>query len=167
MQAWDVRKGAVHMTLSGHTDTITGLSMSPDGLHLLSNAMDNTVRAWDVRPFCAGSRCARVFKGATHGFEKMLIRCAWDSTGRRVGAGSGDHCVYVWDFETGQLQYKLPGHTGCVNEVRTLRVARRMLSRPALTVAPTPPQVSFSPTEPVIASCSTDHNIYLGEISAQ
>ena len=136
MQAWDVRKGAVHMTLSGHTDTITGLSMSPDGLHLLSNAMDNTVRAWDVRPFCAGSRCARVFKGATHGFEKILIRCAWDSTGRRVGAGSGDHCVYVWDFETGQLQYKLPGHTGCVNEVRTLRVARRMLSRPALTVAP-------------------------------
>jgi len=42
------------LTLQGHTDTITGLSLSPDGNHLLSNAMDSQLRVWDVRPFSAG-----------------------------------------------------------------------------------------------------------------
>ena len=28
--------------MSGHTDTVTGLSLSPDGSFILSNAMDNT-----------------------------------------------------------------------------------------------------------------------------
>ena len=33
----------------GHTDTITGLSLSPDGSFLLSNSMDQTIRMWDIR----------------------------------------------------------------------------------------------------------------------
>ena len=42
------------LMLQGHTDSITGLSLSPDGNHLLSNAMDSQLRVWDVRPFSAG-----------------------------------------------------------------------------------------------------------------
>jgi WD40 repeat protein len=38
-QVWDLRKVEVSMTLKGHSDTITGLRVSPDGTHLLSNAM--------------------------------------------------------------------------------------------------------------------------------
>ena len=47
-------------TMPGHVDTITGLSLSKDGKYILSNAMDNTVRAWDVRPFVSGSRNVKV-----------------------------------------------------------------------------------------------------------
>lgn len=65
IQVWDLRKGAELMTLSGHTDTITCVRLSPDGKHLMTNAMDNTVRAWDVRPFCAGERCVKVRVGPT------------------------------------------------------------------------------------------------------
>ncbi len=39
VKVWDLRKVEVSMTLKGHTDTITGLRVSPDGTHLLSNAM--------------------------------------------------------------------------------------------------------------------------------
>lgn len=39
IKVWDLRKIEVAMTLKGHTDTITGLRVSPDGNHLLSNAM--------------------------------------------------------------------------------------------------------------------------------
>ncbi len=39
IKVWDLRKVEVAMTLKGHTDTITGLRVSPDGNHLLSNAM--------------------------------------------------------------------------------------------------------------------------------
>ena len=37
--------------MTGHRETVTGLSLSPDGSFLLSNSMDNTVRMWDVKPF--------------------------------------------------------------------------------------------------------------------
>ena len=30
----------------GHTDTVTGMQLSPDGAHVLTNAMDNTLRVW-------------------------------------------------------------------------------------------------------------------------
>lgn len=39
ISVWDLRKGEVSMSMPGHTDTITGLSVSPDGNLLLSNAM--------------------------------------------------------------------------------------------------------------------------------
>lgn len=37
------------MSLAGHSDSITGMRLSPDGTHLLTNSMDNTLR-------CGGSR---------------------------------------------------------------------------------------------------------------
>ena len=50
LKVWDLRNEAEPvMTLRGHTDTITGLAVSPDGTHVLSNAMDCTLRMWDMR----------------------------------------------------------------------------------------------------------------------
>lgn len=61
VKMWDLRKGEVVNTMQGHTDTITGMSVSPDGNFLLSNSMDNTIRVWDVRPFVVGdNRCTKV-----------------------------------------------------------------------------------------------------------
>ncbi len=44
LKVWDLRKTEVAMTLTGHTETITGLAVSPDGNHLLSNAMVSKLR---------------------------------------------------------------------------------------------------------------------------
>eukprot|EP00591_Stephanopyxis_turris_P011353 CAMPEP_0195528904 /NCGR_PEP_ID=MMETSP0794_2-20130614/31264_1 /TAXON_ID=515487 /ORGANISM="Stephanopyxis turris, Strain CCMP 815" /LENGTH=50 /DNA_ID=CAMNT_0040660115 /DNA_START=333 /DNA_END=481 /DNA_ORIENTATION=+ len=49
--------------------------------------------------------------------EKMLLRCAWSADGKMVTGGSGDSFVYVWNAATAELTYKLPGHSGSVNEV--------------------------------------------------
>lgn len=68
-----------------------------------------------------------------------------------VGCGSADNYVYIYDSTNLEIKYDfcsflmlcrycLPGHTGCVNDVQ------------------------FHPLEPIIASCSTDKKIYLGEI---
>lgn len=160
------------MTLTGHTDTITGLAVSPDGNHLLSNAMvrelwsfaqatlnirrsmpwqglstrqrgafsscvdavvmgssrcghasvflqstreqlakaealrasrerqcssgsqgsrgrecmqDNTLRAWDMRPYAPQNRCMKVFVGHQHSFERNSLRCDWSPDGTKVG----------------------------------------------------------------------------------
>ena len=41
-QVWDLRHNGMVYTMSGHSDTITGLKLSPNGNYILSNSMDNT-----------------------------------------------------------------------------------------------------------------------------
>lgn len=63
IKVWDIRKKEILYTLRGHTDTVTGLSLSPDGSYILSNSMDNTIRIWDVRPYAPQERCVKIFTG--------------------------------------------------------------------------------------------------------
>lgn len=142
VRAWDLRQDdEPALTLRGHSDTITGMRLSPDGTHLLTNSMDNTLRVWDMRPYAPANRCTKVLTGHLHNFEKLLLKCDWSPNGDRVTAGSADRMVYIWDVHTRQLTYKLPGHAGSVNEV------------------------VFHPKEPIVGSCSSDKNIYLGELA--
>ena len=50
--------------------------------------------------------------------------------------------AYVWDSKTAALEYALPGHSGSVNDV------------------------CFHPTEPVIASASSDGSLFVGELAS-
>eukprot|EP00897_Mesotaenium_endlicherianum_P004403 jgi/Mesen1/3991/ME000210S03227 len=139
IKVWDLRKGEVAMSLAGHTDAITGMRLSPDGSYLLTNSMDCTLRIWDMRPYAPQNRCVKVFAGHQHSLEKHLLKCDWSSDGSRITAGSADRMVYIWDTTSRRILYKLPGHKGSVNEA------------------------VFHPTEPIIGSCSSDKQIYLGE----
>jgi len=143
IRAFDVRQQTLAYSLEGHTDTISGIRLSPDGSALVSYAMDNTVRLWDAKPFSASDRCLKVFEGAPHGFEKNLIKPTWSCDGGYVATGGGDRCVTVWEVATGRIAYKLPGHKGCIN------------------------QVDFHSSEPILLSASTDRTLFMGEISPQ
>jgi len=141
VKAWDIRTRKVLFFLQGHRDTITSTSLSPDGSYLLTNSRDNTVRVWDAKPFTSrNNRCLKIFQGAVHNFENNLLRAGWSFNGSRVGAGSADRCVYVWNTTNREIIYKLPGHKGVVN------------------------QVVFHPQQPIIASVGADKNVFLGEI---
>lgn len=43
------------------TMPVAAAGVSPDGSHLLTNSMDNTLRVWDVRPYAAANRCTKVW----------------------------------------------------------------------------------------------------------
>jgi Prp8 binding protein len=141
VHVWDLRRDDLTFSVNSHKDIITSIQLSPDGNFLLSNAMDNSLHVHDMRPYVPGdNRLTKVFTGAVHGFDQNLLKVNWSPDGSRVSAGSADRLVYIWDSVTRQVIYKLPGHTGTVNEV------------------------AFHPDEPIIASCSSDKKIYLGEI---
>lgn len=135
--------------LKGHTDTITGLALHPEGTHLLSNSMDQTLQSWDVRPFVASEngqqqakRHVQTFRGHKHAAEKGLLKCSWSADGTMVSCGSADRLVHIWDVYSGEELYVLPGHQGCVNAV------------------------TFHPKlKNVVASGSSDHNVLVGELS--
>jgi Prp8 binding protein len=164
IHCFDLRTHKELYSLCGHQDSITGLEVSRDGRYLLSNSMDNTVRMWDIRPFIMNkmqqsqlpptinssnnnsislsspSRLVRVFTGHNHDFSKQLLRCSWSSDGSKISCGSADAFVNIWNSQTGEQLYKLPGHKGSVNDV------------------------VFHPTDNIIASCGNDKKIFLGEI---
>lgn len=118
IKVWDARKQEVLYTMNGHTDTITSLQVSPDSQYLLSNSLDATVRTWDIRPFAPADRAVRTYDGAPVGLEKNLIRASWSPNGSKICSGAGDRTAVIWDFKSGKLLYKLPGHKGSVNDVR-------------------------------------------------
>lgn len=156
VRAWDLRRTSqAALTLVGHSDMVTSLALRPTSdrksapTHLLSNSADRTLRSWDVRPFAPSERCSRAYVGAAHSLERNLLRCCWSGvdpgTGdvaRWVAAGSSDGVAYVWDAKTAKLEYALPGHSGSVNDV------------------------CFHPTEPVIASASSDGTLFVGELAS-
>ena len=138
----EATEGEQIMTMKGHTDTITCLSVSPDGTQLLSNSMDGSIRSWDIRPFVTGNiRRRKTFLGGTHNAEKGLLNCSWSADGTMISGGSADRIVHVWDESSAEELYYLPGHTGCVNSV------------------------IFHPKEYLIASGSSDKTVYIGELA--
>ncbi|KAK9159680.1 hypothetical protein Syun_006021 [Stephania yunnanensis] len=98
------------------------------------------LRIWDLRPYAPQNRCVKIFTGHQHNFEKNLLKCSWSPDGSKVTAGSADRMVYIWDTTSRRILFMLPGHTGSVNES------------------------VFHPNEPIVGSCSSDKQIYLGEI---
>ncbi|KAK9897458.1 WD40 repeat-like protein [Cystobasidium minutum MCA 4210] len=150
IHAYDLRSKSVLYTLFGHNDTITSLSLSPSGTHILSASADDTIRVWDVRPFAPSSsssgdpnadpRLYKTFPGAPAGFEGWLRKASWDRDGSRVAVGGADRTVTIYNVEQSRLTHKLPGHTGFVTAA------------------------AFSPKDNIIASCGIDRAIYLGEI---
>ena len=143
IKAWNIRTNTIEYSLIGHTDTVTGIALSNNGKMLLSNSVDHTVKSWDLRPFVAEgeSRCLKTFMGGTHNFERNLLRCCWGPNDKYVSAGSADKNVYVWNHDNAVVWAKLLGHNGSVNETH------------------------FNPKHPIVASASSDHTVFLGEIA--
>jgi Prp8 binding protein len=141
---WDLRRTEHPVySMSGHTDTVTALALHPESTHVLSNSMDQTLKSWDIRPFCTGKRNDKTFVGHRHHADKgQLLKCSWSADGGMVTGGSSDHRVHIWDERSAQELYDLPGHLGSVNAV------------------------TFHPVETtVVASGSSDKSIYVGELS--
>ncbi|KAL1716966.1 WD40-repeat-containing domain protein [Schizophyllum commune] len=143
IHVYDLRKGEQVYTLTGHTDTPTSISLSPNGNYILSPSLSSLTIIHDVRPFSpTPTRIHRILQGAPAGFENTLLRGAWskEDGGRRVAVGGADRTVCIWDVETGKILYKLPGHKGTVTAV------------------------DFHPKEPIILTGSKDGTMLLGEI---
>lgn len=78
---FDLRKNAVSTKMTGLYDSVTGLSLSPNGNFVLSNSMDNLLCIWDIRPYAPSNRLVLTLQGHQHNYEKNLLKCNWSSDG--------------------------------------------------------------------------------------
>ncbi|KAG7996464.1 hypothetical protein I3843_01G160800 [Carya illinoinensis] len=151
---WDMQqRGAVQTFPDKYP--ITAVSFSDASDKIFTGGIDNDIKVWDLRKgevtmTLLGHQDMITGMQLSPDGSYLLVNgmdcklCIWDmrpyARQNRFTAGSSDRMVYIWDMTSRRILYKLPGDTGSVNEC------------------------VFHPSEPIIGSCSSDKQIYLGEI---
>ncbi|MFD3492675.1 protein kinase [Streptomyces sp. NPDC058690] len=94
IQIWDLAGRRCLQTLSGHSELVDSVSLTPDGRFLLSGGKDRTVRLWDV----SSGRCLRTLRGHTGSLSAVWM--APDARyARSIGQGGE---LRSWTVEDGQ-----------------------------------------------------------------
>jgi hypothetical protein len=109
-----MRRHPLHLTLTGHTDTVQAVAAfpGPDGRTLLATgSSDKTVRIWDP---AAGTQVGDPLTSHTDPVRAVAV---FPGPGGRtlLATGGGEETVRIWDPAAGtQVGDPLTGHTGGV-----------------------------------------------------
>ena len=102
---------------AGHTLDISGLAVSPDGVHLASASADTTLSVWDMR----GNEVSQF--GSQHCLTGVAFLKA-----DHVVYSSLDNTIGIVKWQTGELVQTLSGHTDSVYGLDVLPNSRKILS---------------------------------------
>jgi WD40 repeat protein len=106
---WNVGTGEIIRRFEGHTDSVNGVTFSPDGKLALSGSDDHTAILWDV----ATGKIVRRFEGRSDS-----VTCvAFSPDGQIIAAGSSDGIILLWNAATGKVIHQLVGHTSSITLV--------------------------------------------------
>jgi len=140
VRAWDLRKEMALFQLQDRLSPSIVSGLSVVGNSLVSYHGDGQLLQWDTSFFVPGNRLKKKFIGATHNRDSLLIKCGASTS--MVGVGASDHSLCIWNSDTPQeFTYRLPGHRGPVMDV------------------------DFHPSQSIVASCSLDKTVFLGELA--
>ena len=95
--------------LTGHTQGITSIAFSPNGLTLASSSYDETVRIWDV----ATGTVTTTLTGHT----KVIRSVTFSPDGSLLAGGGLDKTIHIWDARSGEHKTALVGHTRTINSI--------------------------------------------------
>lgn len=115
---WDCNTHTPFKTLSGHTNWVLCVSYSPCGTMIATGSMDNTIRLWDAATGAA-------LGNPLLGHSKWISILTWEplhlvKVGElpRLGSGSKDGTVKVWDTTRRVCMATMSGHTNAVSCVK-------------------------------------------------
>lgn len=123
LRLWDVDRLSEILSLDGHTDVVSTLSMSPTGQQVLSGGNDCTLRLWDIRTGCCEKLIASPHSPITScTFQSPHRTYFIHSTFRKPSilvatTGHADGSIYHWDLATGKSTKHTQAHQ---HEIRAI-----------------------------------------------
>jgi WD40 repeat protein len=87
---------------NGHSDTVFGVSFSPDDKKLATCAADKFVKTFEV----PSGKFLKAFEGHTH----HVLGVDWKADGKLLASAGADNAVKIWDFEKGEQVRTINGH---------------------------------------------------------
>jgi len=95
VRVWDAERGVqIGSPLGGHTDYVTSVAFSPDGIRIVSGSIDMTVRVWDAE---RGMQIGSLLQSHTNYVRSV----AFSPDGTRIVSNSDDVIVRVWNARRG------------------------------------------------------------------
>jgi WD40 repeat protein len=107
-------------TITGHSQLVLSVAISPDGLTLVSGSRDKTIKIWNLR----SGNLLRTLGGHTSDVNSVAI----SRDGQTLISGSGDHTIQVWNLNNGTLLRTLSGHADWVTSVAISRDGQTLVS---------------------------------------
>ncbi len=89
--------------LNGHSDTVYGLSFSPDNKMIATCSADKFIKTWEL----PSGKFVKSFEGHTH----HVLDVGWQADGKMLASAGGDNTVKIWDFEKGEQVRTIQAHT--------------------------------------------------------
>ncbi|KAL7899344.1 vegetative incompatibility protein HET-E-1, partial [Trichoderma sp. TUCIM 5745] len=120
IELWDLVSGNCTATLTGHNESITAMSFTPDSQQLASASYDTTIKLWDT----ATGRCIATLTGHNNGITAI----AFAPDGRQLASASWDDTVKLWDAAIGSCIATLTGHNNGINIIAFAPDSRQLAS---------------------------------------
>src|SRR4051812_14854616 len=108
------------LAITGHTDRIRSVAVSPDGRRIATASFDNTARIWDAE---TGQEIMALGKPAEH-----FIQIVFSRDGNLIATASYDRTARLWDARTGQLIRDFTGHTDRLRSLAFSSDDRRLVT---------------------------------------
>jgi WD40 repeat protein len=122
-------------TLVGHTERIENITFSSDNRMIASASEDTTIRVWELK-----DSQTYIQKYLLQGHEKTVNDINFSLDNKILASASSDGTLKLWDLNNGELILTIDANSGSTDAV------------------------SFSPTEPIIASGGWDNPPWQGKI---
>jgi WD40 repeat protein len=111
---------ALLRTLEGHSDSVSGLAVTPDGKRAVSASEDKSLKVWDL-----GSGSAQ---RTLEGHFASVSGVAVTPDGRWAVSASWDKTLKLWDLDSSVSLRTLEGHSGPVYGVAATPGGKRAIS---------------------------------------
>ncbi len=117
---WDLTRGKMVRTFTGHSGAVVSLAIAPDGRTALSGSWDKTLKLWES----ATGKELRTFTGHSDAVTSVAVA----PDGLTVLSASFDRTLKQWDLASGKELRALKGHLGMVFAVAIAPDGRTALS---------------------------------------
>ncbi|HMX27047.1 MAG TPA: caspase family protein [Blastocatellia bacterium] len=107
---WDAIAGKLIRTLEGHSEAVSSVAFSPDGLMIVSGSGDKTIRLWNTNT----GKLVRTLEGCSDCVYSFVFN---SNGGVIASAENHSKTIRLWNAGTSKLLRMLDGHTEDVNSV--------------------------------------------------